>query len=114
MVRCLGLVAAVFEVRRCCRGASVYFVGALIVGTLIGVIALPIFSVFLKRLKEENKFRVIDLGELLALLLGTTAASTQVGRLAITEILWPYYVVGVALVFIPGAVVISYRFVFLK
>lgn len=85
-------------------------VGAFFVGVIVGVIALAIFAVIFRRSKKTNVIRWADILELVTLLFGTVIVDTVIGKWVFDKALEPWYIIGVAVAFLPGAIVIVYRF----
>jgi hypothetical protein len=66
----------------------VFVVGALVAGAIIGIIALCVFAAILRRAMGEGRIRFPDIAALVALLFGSTIASTAIGNWILDEVYW--------------------------
>lgn len=76
-------------------------VAAVLVGLIVGFLALLLFWYFLTGLLD-GRFRQVTFGAYLALLLGSTTASAPIGHAVLSGQLWAWYVVGEAIPLVFG------------
>ena len=85
-------------------------IAAAAAGLLAGTVALASFAYFVRELKDR-KFPKAAPAFIVGLLFGSTIASAPIGKLVVGEAdVWPYYMIGEALVFLPGAIFVVYRY----
>jgi len=87
-------------------------VGSLIVGVMLGTIALAYFAYFVR---ELHRGHVVKAAPTMAIsvLVGTTIASAPIGHYVLNQTLWPWYCIGEGVPFIPAAFFVVYRYALL-
>lgn len=83
---------------------------ALLAGMIIAVPAILLTAAVVRLLRQGHTQRaILALGELIAMLFGTPIAGTFIGARVTNDVLWPWFVTGEAVLFVPGGVLVAYR-----
>jgi hypothetical protein len=85
------------------------FAGSAAAGLIAGIIALAYLAYFVRELKDRKLPRFAP-AMMVGLLFGTTIAAGPIGQLVLHEDIWPYYLIGECLSFMPGATLVVYRY----
>jgi len=89
--------------------ATVAALGAALAGVLAGIVALAYFAYFVRELKRR-KLNYGAGSATLSILFGATLISAPVGRFALSQEIWPWFLVGEVLVFVPATLWVVYKY----
>jgi len=88
-----------------------YNIAAGIMGGIAGILALTCFAYFVRELGNGQwKFKAISFT--VSLLFGSGYASAPIGDKVLDETLWPWFVFGEGIIFLPIAIIFSLRYSF--
>jgi hypothetical protein len=79
---------------------------------MTGIVATTVFAYFARELLLNNRFLVRHGTAVIVLLFGTAGASAPVGSYVFNEQLWPWFLIGEGVFFIPYGIMTSIRFTF--
>jgi hypothetical protein len=88
--------------RRAAGSILLTALAAILVGAVVGFLALLLFWYFLIGLLQ-GRFRQVTFTSFLGLVLGSTIASAPIGHAALSGQLWAWYVVGEAIPLLVGS-----------
>lgn len=84
-------------------------VAAGVAGVMVGLVALAYLSYFVRGLWRGRVYK-FPATAVLGLLFGSAFSTAPIGHYLLEQSLWPWFIIGEGLAFVPGALYVVYRF----